>query len=187
MTCHYELPKLTSRTMRMNRHYYHCIAVLLCVLCSCYKQKEALFAELKPDETGIKFRNDLVETNEKSVLSYIYFYNGGGVAAGDLNNDGLSDLVFTGNQTGNKFYINKGDFAFEDVTSSSGLKDQNGWSTGVVLVDINNDGWKDIYICRSGDSNPDNRKNLLYINNHDNTFVEKAASYGLDDSGYSTH
>lgn len=173
--------------MRMKLPYYTFIGLLLLLFFSCSPEKETLFLELDPDDTGITFRNDLVETNEKNVLSYIYFYNGGGVAAGDLNNDGLADLVFTGNQTGNKVYINKGDLAFEDVSQASGIEDQHGWSTGVVFVDINNDGWKDIYICRSGDPNPDNRKNLLYINNHDNTFTEQAASYGLDDSGYSTH
>ncbi|WP_276371754.1 VCBS repeat-containing protein [Chryseolinea sp. H1M3-3] len=173
--------------MMKNKPYYTLIVTILYLLFSCTPENKTLFSEVSPDDTGIKFRNDLVETNEKNVLSYIYFYNGGGVAAGDLNNDGLADLVFTGNQTGNKLYINKGKLKFEDVTSASGLEDQKGWSTGVVLVDINNDGWKDIYICRSGDSNPENRKNLLYINNHNNTFAEQAASFGLDDSGYSTH
>jgi hypothetical protein len=166
---------------------YSFIGLLLTFLFSCSPKDKTLFSELDPDDTGIKFRNDLVETNDLNVLSYIYFYNGGGVAAGDLNNDGLADLVFTGNQKGNKVYINKGDLSFEDVSRAAGIEDQNGWSTGVVLVDINNDGWNDIYICRSGDAHPGNRKNLLYVNNHDNTFTEQAASYGLDDSGYSTH
>ena len=163
------------------------VLLLLALLFSCADKKKTLFTELHHNDTGIRFRNDLVETNDLNVLSYIYFYNGGGVAAGDLNNDGLADLVFTGNQTGNKIYINKGDFDFEDISPSSGLGSQNGWSTGVVFVDINNDGWNDIYICRSGDSNPENRSNLLYINNQDNTFTERAASYGLNDPGYSTH
>lgn len=165
----------------------------ICVVCtgllfsSCSRQEKTLFSDLSPDDTGIEFRNDLVETNDLNVLSYIYFYNGGGVAAGDLNNDGLADLVFTGNQTGDRIYINKGNLSFEDASQSAGIDGSHGWSTGVALVDINGDGWSDIYICRSGDSNPDKRKNLLYINNHDNTFTEEAASYGLDDAGYSTH
>lgn len=166
---------------------YGLIGLMLALLFSCSRKDETLFSELDPGDTGIKFRNDLVETNDLNVLSYIYFYNGGGVAAGDLNNDGLADLVFTGNQAGNKVYINKGDLAFEDVSRAAGIEDHKGWSTGVVLVDIDHDGWNDIYVCRSGDANPDNRKNLLYINNHDNTFTEKGESYGLDDSGYSTH
>lgn len=175
-----------SNTMRVK--VCHCfIALLLPLFFSCAHEAPKLFTELNPEDTGIQFRNDLVETNELNVLSYIYFYNGGGVAAGDLNNDGLADLVFTGNQKGNKVYLNKGDLFFEDISARAGLEDQHGWSTGVVLVDINNDGWKDIYVCRSGDPHPANRKNLLYINNHDNTFTEKASSFGLDDSGYSTH
>lgn len=156
-------------------------------LLACSEEKAMMFSDLSPEQTGVTFRNDLVETNERNVLSYIYFYNGGGVAAGDLNNDGLADLVFTGNQKGNKVYINKGNFSFDDITESSGLQDQNRWSTGVVLIDINNDGWNDIYICRSGEDEPENRSNLLYINNQDNTFSEQAAAYGLDDTGYSTH
>ncbi len=177
----------TTGSSKRIKHFCCVLALLAFFLCSCSPKKKTLFSELDPDDTGIKFRNDLVETNDKNVLSYIYFYNGGGVAAGDLNNDGLADLVFTGNQTGNKVYINEGNFGFEDISRASGIERQNGWSTGVVLVDINSDGWNDIYICRSGDSEPNNRRNLLYINNHDQTFTEKAASYGLDDTGYSTH
>jgi hypothetical protein len=167
--------------------YQSFFGLLVLLFFSCSREDKTLFSELDPGDTGIKFRNDLVETNELNVLSYIYFYNGGGVAAGDLNNDSLADLVFTGNQKGNKVYINKGDLSFEDVSRAAGIEDQDGWSTGIVLVDINHDGWNDIYICRSGDSDPDNRKNLLYINNHDHTFTERGALYGLDDSGYSTH
>lgn len=163
------------------------IILLLSLLFSCKPEKETLFSELDPDDTGIEFRNDLVETDEKNVINYIYFYNGGGVASGDLNNDGLADIVFTGNQTGNKVYINKGDFVFDDITNTSGIAAVHGWNTGVVMVDINHDGWNDIYICRSGDANPANRKNLLFINNQNGTFTEQAAAYGLDDSGYSTH
>lgn len=166
---------------------YSLAGFFLIFLFACSEKEKTLFSELQPDDTGIDFRNDLVETNDLNVLSYIYFYNGGGVAAGDLNNDGLADLFFTGNQKGNKIYINKGDFSFEDVSRAAGVEKHGGWSTGVVLVDINNDGWNDIYVCRSGDANPGNRKNLLYVNNHDNTFTEKGALYGLDDAGYSTH
>src|SRR5690606_10116763 len=97
------------------------------------------------------------------------------------------DLVFTGNQTGNKIYLNKGGMSFEDISASAGIEDQDGWSTGVALVDINGDGWNDIYICRSGNLNPDKRRNLLYINNRNNTFSEQGVVYRLDDSGYSTH
>ena len=163
-----------------------CIGSLFAFL-SCSQKEKTLFSDLDPGDTGIKFRNDLVETADLNVLNYIYFYNGGGVAAGDLNNDGLADLVFTGNQTGNKIYLNKGGMSFEDISASAGIADQDGWSTGVALVDINGDGWNDIYICRSGNLNPDKRRNLLYINNRNNTFSEQGAVYRLDDSGYSTH
>lgn len=172
--------------MRNSGLKFLCLLLLL-VFFTCREKEQTLFTELPSQETGITFRNDLVETAEKNVLSYIYFYNGGGVAAGDLNNDGLADLIFTGNQTGNKVYINRSNMVFEDITTSSGLGEHDGWNTGVVLVDINNDGWKDIYICRSGEADPEKRKNLLYINNKNNTYTEQAASYGLDDSGYSTH
>ena len=172
--------------MRITINYFTGLLFVF-VLLSCSREEKTLFSGLDPDDTGIDFRNDIVETQDLNVLSYIYFYNGGGVAAGDLNNDGLADLVFTGSQTGNKVYLNKGELSFEDISKAAGMEDQTGWSTGVVLVDINSDGWNDIYICRSGDTNPANRKNLLYINNHDNTFTEQAAAYRLDDSGYSTH
>jgi hypothetical protein len=160
----------------------------LCMLLmfTCSPEEKTMFSELDPEDTGINFRNDLVETDEKNVLNYIYFYNGGGVATGDLNNDGLADLFFTGNQTGNKLYINKGEFVFEDISVAAGIDNQTGWSTGVSLIDINSDGWNDIYICRSGDNEPKNRKNLLYINNQDETFTEQSGAYGLDDKGYST-
>ncbi len=149
--------------------------------------KSKLFTKLSKNKTGIDFRNLLIENDSSfNILKYPYFYNGGGVAVGDLNNDGLPDLVFTGNMVKNRLYINKGNFKFEDVTQQSHIADKEGWCTGVTLVDINNDGWLDIYICRSGFDNPELRKNLLFINNHDLTFTEEAAQYGLDNAGYST-
>jgi hypothetical protein len=144
------------------------------------------FTVLSSGKSGIDFNNFLEESDELNVLNYTYFYNGGGVAAGDLNNDGLPDLVFTGNMVRNKLFINKGGLKFEDVTTSSGIAEKQGWCTGVSLVDINADGWLDIYICRSADTNPEKRANLLFINNKDLTFTEKAAEYGLADQGYST-
>ena len=110
---------------------------------------------------------------------------GGGVGMGDFNNDGLQDIFFTANQTSNKLYINQGNFKFKDITEMAGLT-SNQWCTGVSVVDINNDGWQDIYVCVSGPVEPGKRKNLLYINNHNLTFTEMAAAYGLDDSSYST-
>lgn len=157
------------------------------IVCSCSSDKKTMFVELDPEKTGVQFFNRLVETDERNILTYIYFHNGGGVAAGDLNNDGLTDLVFTGNENGDRIYLNRGDFVFEDITAGSGIEDHGGWSTGVLLVDINSDGWNDIYICRSANPVRAKRKNLLYINNKNGTFTEQAAAWGLDDSGYSTH
>lgn len=139
------------------------------------------------DETGIHFNNKLIENNDQfNILQYPYFYNGGGIAVGDINNDGLPDIVFTGNMVKNRLYLNKGNFKFEDITEQSGIATKEGWCTGVTMADVNGDGWLDIYICRSGFLNPALRKNLLFINNHDLTFTEQAAAYGIDDAGYST-
>jgi hypothetical protein len=160
---------------------------LLALISACKKEKPTLFSLLPKSKTGITFNNLLKEDNpEFSILSYPYFYNGGGVAVGDLNNDGLQDLVFTGNMVKNGIFINKGDLEFEDITEKSGIGKYNGWCTGVTIIDINNDGWLDIYICRSGFQNSASRKNLLFINRGDLTFTESAAQYGLNDSAYST-
>ncbi|MEP6616232.1 MAG: VCBS repeat-containing protein [Ginsengibacter sp.] len=146
-----------------------------------------MFTRLTPDETGIGFRNLLKEDNsEFNIVLYPYFYNGGGVAVGDINNDGLPDICFTGNMVKNRLYINKGNFKFEDITEKSGIAMKEGWCTGVTMADVNGDGKMDIYICRSGLSNTSFRKNLLFINNGDLTFRESAEQYGLADAGYST-
>ncbi|MGN6803897.1 MAG: VCBS repeat-containing protein, partial [Ginsengibacter sp.] len=136
--------------------------------------------------TGINFDNKVTDGKLENSFLFRNFYNGGGVAIGDLNNDGLPDIVFTSNMGDNKIYLNKGNFKFNDVTATSGLKQDSMWSTGVTLVDINNDGWLDIYICNSGHMTNGNRRNKLYINNHDMTFTESAAKYGLDISAYTT-
>jgi hypothetical protein len=145
-----------------------------------------LFTQLDKDQTGINFQNTLFDGEALNVLNYIYFYNGGGVAIGDINNDGLPDILFTGNMVRNRLFLNKGNFTFEDITEKSGIANQQGWCTGATMVDINGDGKMDIYICRSADANPAMRRNLLYINNGDLTFTEKAAEYGLADAGFST-
>ena len=165
-----------------------CLAVLLLLfLFSCKtEKKQTLFTLL--DKTGIDFSNSLTETPDFNVFKYRNFYNGGGVAAGDLNNDGLTDLFFTSNQGSNQLYINKGNLQFENVSDKAGFSQKKQWSTGVVLVDINNDGWLDIYVCNAGNLfEPELRKNQLFINNHDLTFTDKAADYGLADNGYTTH
>jgi len=137
--------------------------------------------------SGIQFTNTVHDTKELNILNYRNFYNGGGVAVGDINNDGLADIFFTANQGSNKLYLNKGNFQFEDISSKAGFKEKKQWSTGVVMADINNDGWLDIYVCNAGSmDDPALRKNQLFINNHDLSFTESAAEYGLDDPGYTT-
>lgn len=136
--------------------------------------------------TGIGFQNTITESYETFFEFFPYIYNGGGVAAGDINNDGLADLYFTGNQVPDKLYLNKGNFTFEDISTSSGIAQHKGWCNGVSMSDVNQDGWLDIYISRGGwNDSPGERANLLYINNHDGTFTEKAREYSLDDDGYS--
>ncbi len=147
---------------------------------------KVLFTQLSETNTGINFKNTLFEDGPLNVANYIYFYNGGGVAIGDINNDGLQDVLFTGNMVRNRLFLNKGNFKFEDITERSGVDKMQGWCTGATMADVNGDGKLDIYICRSADINPDLRKNLLFINNGDLTFSEKAAEYGLADNGYST-
>ena len=157
----------------------------LLILFSCKPKKEQTLFELV-DNTGINFRNDVTDGKKENSFLFRNFYNGGGVAIGDINNDGLPDVFFTSNMGENKLYLNKGDFKFDDITKNAGFRQDSMWSTGVVFVDINNDGWLDIYVCNSGHMSTGNRLNKLYINNHDLTFTESAAKYGLDHKAYST-
>ena len=164
-----------------------CALLILLTFTSCNKKEvlpDTLFTSM--DSTGIKFQNIVVDSKQENSFSFRNFYNGGGVAIGDINNDGLADVILTSNMQDNKLYLNKGNFKFEDISAASGFKQDSMWSTGVVMVDINNDGWLDIYICNSGHIGDGNRTNKLYINNHDLTFTESAAKYGLNISGYCT-
>ena len=148
--------------------------------------KTRQFTELPPSSTGINFENILYEDANLNIVNYFYFYNGGGVSVGDINNDGLPDILFTGNMVKNRLYLNKGNFKFEDITDKSGIAEKQGWCTGASMADINNDGLLDIYICSSVDINPELRANLLFINKGNLTFTESADEYGLADKGYST-
>ncbi|MBG9376040.1 VCBS repeat-containing protein [Panacibacter sp. DH6] len=168
------------------RIFHCCILLLLFVLNACRDDHSTLFTRLDKSATGINFNNTLFEDGPLNVSNYIYFYNGGGVAVGDINNDGLQDILFTGNMVRNRLFLNKGNLTFEDITKQSGVDQMQGWCTGATMADINGDGKLDIYICRSADINPERRKNLLFINNGDLTFKESAAQYGLADNGYST-
>src|ERR1700722_19721622 len=136
--------------------------------------------------TGINFVNTVEDDKYENSFLFRNFYNGGGVAIGDINNDGLPDIFLTSNMGENKLYLNKGNFQFEDITSSSGIIKDDKWNTGVTFADVNGDGWLDIYVCSSGHMKNGDRKNKLYINNHNNTFTEEAAKYGLDISAYTT-
>lgn len=150
-------------------------------------KKDFLFTEMPSDSTGIDFINKVENEKDFNIFNYRNFYNGGGVGVGDLNNDGLPDVYFTANRKKNKLYLNKGDFKFQDISNSAGVEGSRSWSTGVTMVDINADGYLDIYVCNAGNLEGDDKKNELFINNGDLTFTEKAAEYNLDDSGFGTH
>ena len=151
------------------------LVVLIFMSCN---TKPTLFQLLPSSKTNIHFNNKVVENDTFNVLEYMNIYTGAGVAAGDINNDGLTDLYFSGNQTTGRLYLNKGNFQFEDITAQAGLT-TNRWCTGVSMVDINQDGFLDIYVNVSGSSKFGDLSNLLYINNKNGTFSEKAAEYGL--------
>jgi len=170
----------------MKTTYLQFLIILIFFSCSSEKDQDFPFDNLKSEQSGIQFSNDLVDTDSFNIMQYLYYYNGGGVAAGDLNNDGLVDLYFTGNQVNDALYFNKGNLTFSDVSESSGINKNNGWSTGVTILDINKDGWLDIHVCRLGQYKMYNDHNRLYVNNQDGTFTESAKSYGLDFSGFST-
>lgn len=139
------------------------------------------FEKVVPRKSGIRFQNNLKEDRNTNILTYEYFYNGGGVAIGDINNDGLEDIYFTGNMVSNKLYLNQGDFKFKDISKQAGVEGKDAWTTGVTMVDINGDGFLDIYVCYSGKGDPDKRRNQLFVNQGDGTFIDEAAAYGLDD------
>ena len=156
---------------------FWCGAVLL--HCSCRQKTQTLFEKLSPRQTGVTFANTLVEEPLFNSVNYLYFYDGGGVAVGDLNNDGLADIYFTANAQPNRLYLNKGDLQFEDITKKAGVEgERGGWMTGVTMADVNGDGWLDIYVCRSNYLDKKGA-NELFINNKDLTFTESAAEYGL--------
>lgn len=147
---------------------------------------DPLFKLLAPSETGIDFANQVSEDTTFNILNYLYFYNGGGVSIGDVNNDGLPDIYFTANRLANKLYLNKGNFKFEDITKKAGVAGTIGWTTGTSMADVNGDGWLDIYVCNVSNLLGLKANNQLFINNQNGTFSEKAKEYGLDFSGFAT-
>lgn len=173
----------------MNKIQYYIIAIILVTLFSCQeKQNDKLFKLLPSGYTGITFNNALEETHQMNVLEYQDFYSGGGVSIGDIDNDGLPDIFFTGNQVPARLYKNLGNMKFEDITEKAGLKNMGrGWYTGISMADINNDGFLDIYICKSGMEAPEDRANLLFMNNGDGTFTERSKQYGLAHQGFAVN
>lgn len=162
------------------------IVVVLPLTAFAQQQNAAkLFTSLQPATTGVDFRNDIIETPEMFLYVYEYLYVGSGVTVGDINNDGLPDIYFASTLGSNKLYLNLGNFKFKDITDAAGVADNVGIKTGVTMVDINNDGYLDIFICKSGYKDPNLRKKVLYINNKNNTFTNRAAEYGLEESSYS--
>ena len=174
---------------QISKYFFYILPVIfLITACGHNEKKEPkLFDQLSADSTGINFINQLPVDDQFNIFTYRNFYNGCGVALGDINNDGLVDVFFTANMLPNRLFLNKGNFKFEDITATSGILKKAKWSTGVSMADVNGDGFLDIYVCNSGDIKGDNKQNELYINNGNNTFTEKAEEYGLADKGYSTH
>lgn len=185
-------------------HWYKSLFFFTILICSCQSDTEQpktgniviaasnqpQFELVSPASSGVDFNNLVKEDEQFHHLMWESVYNGGGTAVGDLNNDGLPDIYFTGNQVKDALYINKGDLKFEDISKSSGIAALDGWSSGVTMVDINADGWLDIYVCKMwwdlDRNNVEGRRNKLFINNKDLTFTESAKQYGLDDAGHST-
>ena len=159
---------------------------LMVLVVSGCKNEDRLFDLLPASKSGISFENTLVESDELNILDYLYFYNGGGVAMGDINNDGLPDLYFSANQNKNKLYLNKGNLNFEDITASSGTAGSSSWNTAAVMGDVNGDGWLDIYVTAVVGINGFEGHHELFVNNKDNTFTESAAQFGLDFTTYGT-
>ena len=164
-----------------------CVFIFACENPAKERKELPLFEKISPSQSGIEVVNQLDYTDDFNIYKYRNFYNGGGVALGDINNDGLIDIYFSLNMRPNKLYLNKGNFKFEDITEKAGVAGKGAWSTGVSMADVNGDGFLDIYVCNSGDVKGDNKQNELFISNGDNTFTERGKEYGVDDRGYSTH
>ncbi len=174
--------------MAFTKHIFTSL-ILACFACQ-GPPEEPLFDLYRADQTGITFKNILQESGEFNVLNYSYFYNGGGVAIGDVNNDNLPDIYLTGNLVASHLYLNQGDWKFKEVAEVAGVRAEGFWNTGVTMADVNEDGWLDIYVCRSAANKPARRQNLLFLNNGGTgetvSFTESSAKVGLNDNGYST-
>src|SRR5688572_21760207 len=162
-----------------------CVALAALLLFGACNEKQ-LFQKQEPEKSAVTFENTLEPTDDFNIIDYLYFYNGGGVAIGDINSDGLPDLFFSGNQVKNKLYLNKGELKFEDITDKAGVAGNNSWDTGSIMGDVNGDGLLDIYVCAVVGLKNLQGHNELFINNGDNTFTERAAEFGLDFESYSS-
>lgn len=178
----------------MNSRILSSAVILLWIMAGCQSNKQSsdkvsnhLFELKEGPDTGVDFINRVEDQLGFNILTYRNFYNGGGVAIGDVNNDGWSDIYFTANMGPNALYLNKGDWQFENIAETAGVIGSKNWSTGVTMVDVNDDGWLDIYVCNSGNVEGEDKENELFINNRDGTFRDSASHYGLDDIGWSTH
>ena len=176
--------------MKIRHLLYFCSLLVLCCENAPEETKATpnLFTLLSSNDTGIDFNNIIKDDKDKNIFAYANFYGGAGVGVGDFNNDGLQDIFFAGNMVPDKLYLNKGNLVFEDVTIKAGIKNFDGWSTGVTIADINNDGHLDIYVSRElYDENPEWRRNLVYINNGDGTFTEKAKELSIANTERTRH
>lgn len=160
-----------------------CLVLICLSMFSCSNLSKESFVKIPSSRSGIKFFNELVENDTLNYTKFPFMYMGGGVSVGDINNDGLDDIFFTGNLVPNKLYLNKGNMKFEDISTQAGITGNHQWFTGSTMADVNNDGWLDIYVCVSGKYQPSD--NLLFINNKDNTFTECAKAYGINDQSSS--
>ena len=173
--------------MLIIKHYLFTILLIAIIPVTAFAQQQnavKLFTTLPQTETGVNFTNTISETPQMFLYLYENLYVGTGVSVADINNDGLPDIYFNSTLGSNKLYLNLGNFKFKDITASAGVADSIGIKTGVTMVDINNDGYLDIFICKSGYKDPNLRKKILYINNKNNTFTNRAAEYGLEESSY---
>lgn len=177
---------MSSRASNRKSVHQNFLLILLTILLFSCSKKQTLFTLIDPAGSGVKFNNELIITDSLNIMNYIYLYNGGGVACGDINNDGLADIYFTSNKGENKLFLNKGNLHFEDITASAGVKGAGNWKTGVTMADVNGDGWLDIYVCAVGGYQGMEGRNQLYINNRNLGFKDEAAEYGLDEEGFNT-
>src|SRR3954462_11933988 len=166
--------------------WYVYVACWSLLFASCNRSQK-VFTEIPSSKTNVVFANSLEQKKLFNILYYLYYYNGGGVATGDINNDGLPDIYFTANKKGsNKLYLNKGNFQFEDITDKAGVAGTADWCTGVTMADVNGDGFLDIYVSAVSQTHRLKGRNELFINNGNNTFTESAEKYGLAFSGYTS-